>query len=447
MESVDTTEQTGLLQQLNRGQISAQQSTKQALTQLSDTAKTLVCTGATPEVQKFSTNSLQAIKDKVLPAMLDEHNADVTRMETMYKTFDKAHKHCDDEFAKARLESEQRVEDLSTAHKVCREKQLETCTTCKLCQVELENCTEIAGHLKGRCDSNIEKCDATNPASCAQCGDGNWGMCKDSGAAEPKCAVDEIETVHFGSFTKQIKKSSECTWEAKRWAESYLKVCQFWWVQKKSCKNCTAVCDAADFDCNAEHCTLEDAATEAKAGYDRAKLSCEEEWNDTKHTYLEEKEKVLKRAEQRKEDCNTLEATECLLKHIKETAIEMGHNKPCNGTVPSCTDFKNNCSRFDITVPDPPNPPEPPTPPLTPCTNGDFEKHHDYPKFQAESCYKFEPCNCADPTVPPPPPETTPDISTSGPFTLPPHTPVPPTPEPPKPIVEVTTAGPANPYR
>jgi len=143
-----------------------------SISKLIQTAEHMIKNGATPDVLKFVTTTINNINDEVMPAIMDEHKQDQALLDKWLQTFTDELKEFENHDAL--------VDPREQAAKVqsCRSEESAMCTKARVCQADLEKkwdayvlaetaVRDASEHVKGymclREDATTNKIDAWNP--------------------------------------------------------------------------------------------------------------------------------------------------------------------------------------------------------------------------------------------------------------------------------------------
>jgi len=377
------TEQTGLLQKVNRDQITSNKIKQVAatLTQLFQSASQLVRSGATPKVVSFSKETLQQIKDAVLPAMVDETKQDKKSLNDILAKFPPLVETYTSHIAE--LDNFRKAEKtLSDEHKVCRVKQQTVCDACTACKDEEKELWEEKITAEKICNnSKTELCDEVSfvPYNCAE-----------------------------------VNGLTSCTWNRRTKAETYIEKCEEYYnktqMHKESKEKCHKICDQVDKklpvrtqallevgptikqECTELKSQLEAGSCKSQVRYTSALEALNAAWSLLLTLYDAQSKDVLMKVKDRKVECGTITSVECLLENINE--------KPCGDPevdekIGKCRK-EPNCTWVDIEIPTPPVKPAPPPPAPHPCT----------PEFVAQEygnltseCFDLPPCVACGPAA------------------------------------------------
>lgn len=358
------TEQTGLLQLSNRGQINdqsqqAKQSASSSLQQLFETVKEMLRKGATEPVVSFTKATVLEIEEKVLPAIRDAHEAD--------KQLEKSHR---DRLERIRanmtaeLHRREQVQastnQFEVDHQHCRANQKMTCNECDNCTAACETQWELVQSTQHQCDMNCEKLEA-----------------------------------NIQDFTKI--GNNTYTWTARKRSERYMKICEehliYTWVYNKMNKSCEETCQkeaTEQQDCDLKKESFErDACSTQQFDNSRWK-TLTELWNEAKAGYDAFcRELVEVYVPDRKIEWKTITTVDCLLNEVAET----GCDDP-TGKVKECEDKHGDYTFLDLScqpVEDPPTPP-----PRDPVCSMEWQQKK-YGSWPSDPCNEvWPPCVCVD---------------------------------------------------
>lgn len=456
------TEQTGLLQQLHRGQITnnvgKQQVTYQSrVSSLYESTLKLLRTGATPEVTKFTAATLKELGEDVFPAMDNEHDLALQTLNERKDAVQDEVDKCKDEYDKLVFDPQLLAAD-TQAHHVCRDEQLEVCNNCTTCE-------KICKDKQVECDEVEERCHKISlPPQCNE-DPGSCSTCPSEGGAADECGATcagtqtleaEIQQRLYGpqgtydaTGLLPMTMKESCTWSADRWVTDYITICEKHFRKKEECKECHETCARTcaqeapkKKECNDKWNSIVQGACIEVADHSETVDTCKHQhgkakksfhdhmWGDPDKTPPAPNASIAKGAADRKGWCKTLEGVQCLLSKVKPG--------PCNKNGTEEEDCKNfdtsNCSRYDIDPPPIPEPPQPPSPPAD-CSDPEFMKTHKYDEYKkceaptcpldengdVKDCFKITECKCAaEPPVPPPITTAVPSPIVDPPVTTPP---------------------------
>lgn len=359
-------EQTGLLQNANRGQIliteanqdkvvQVEASTK--LNKLFESTSQLLRAGSTPAVIKFTEDVLKDITDAALPAIRDSSTADDKLLKESVAAFKPIIAKYQSNMAA--FETLRNAESTSSAaHKSCRVQETEECSTFTTCTEELH--TDWVDYQDKKSAFHVIHdiitggiCPTPTPAQPWGTFPNNWKL---GGAA---CQVGETGC--------EYKKNSDgnYTWTYRTHIEDYTAKGQLYFAAKDKYEAKKIVCTAEkqDLKTKTEECAVKQKELEISSC---ASKRHHKEWQDVfdetfrmaQANLAQNKKNVQSQQDDRIIEYSSIKSIQCLLQKIQESGGMPCDEKSGNGTadaqIAQCRIIDIDTTEFNLTYPDEP---------------------------------------------------------------------------------------------
>jgi hypothetical protein len=354
-------DETSLMQGVKPQQVSAKEDKSKSVSNLLETAKTMLKNGATSDVVEFATDTLNEIMTEVLPAIEHSHASDQALIDSTHRGFQSAI----DEL----VEGKRRIADLlaeerrlSAEHKECRgtgDESREGCTN--------EYCT---CEDKRQCDYDLYDIwtrFVTEESILRDRSDEIEGHFCLPGANGTTEVFRDRSVVLFEPWLEQkpVVEGVEVEYD----------------VKVEVCETLYQIMDAKTADCDAKQTALEQAscayANEATTVYNNFAAF----WTDQTNIYQALVDEVHCLEIDRWKEWRTLTSVQCLLRATNER-----NGRPCEEETDEAQEEIGNCERVQvdtdiehirINYPVIPPAPEPPHIPHAPCSSQYLAQEYD----------------------------------------------------------------------
>lgn len=390
--ALESTEQTGLLQRLNRGAVSAglgqgTQHRSNSLAQLFQSTVTLLRTGATPDVVKFVNETLTEITSTVVPAITEAHDADVSLLgdgvAAFTPTMESYAQYVSD---LANLRSEE--QETRTQHKACREHELEACNHARECererqvrwkkfQLEQHDYVEVMRTI------HTKKCFPTRDQA-MKADQMVWSYDSDEGSTFLKHSKFESRTdtiTTHESFIKEGAERFEALTSHDEWEAHCVEV-------NRTHKMILTECNIGQGDLESASCASFDFRSSKMQWLDST-------WSRHSSLLQSLRESVTATEADRKKEWETLKTVECILNRLYERGGKACEDDgEAESEVKTCRELDTDTTHLNVDYPADPPKPDPMTEAPYPCTAEFLDAEYSHLE---STCFDHRPaCNaCA----------------------------------------------------
>lgn len=390
------TEQMGLLQRKHRGQVGdelthgVQTGTQghisagnSALADLFHSTENLLRSGATPEVVKLASETLDEIKETVIPAIEEAHKNDVAKIASGLATFD--HAQADytlqlEELANLRATDR----SFSQQHTTCRDRERGDCELAAECERKRQQLWNVYMEKK---DVYTQVIVQIHDRQCVLLEKETWDYPVNGHTSDPIGGTHMVhsswktrnETVdEFGEF----KIAGAEYFVAKNEYDEHYKVC----VQRN------ATHDATTAECNGGQSQLEISACARSSRRLEVVEDLASVWQARVDSYAELVAAVKLLEEDRKKEFTTLATVECLLDRIHERGGQGCDESTgeANQEIGKCQDLNTDTTDLNLEYPE--APPKPADPDIFPEPCDDTWETEEYGTLTGFCFENLQPC-------------------------------------------------------